>query len=128
MHTGYSMMSSELKWRHKTDICQTIIVSERELLPAANHQGFKLIVHSLLNSQLVDVQMDSVWNLITKTCYNQFERLGEFKEVLYKNNMKQGHTILHTHWCLSHSATSILGLAITLLLFHTKFFHIRMKQ
>ena len=57
-------------------------VSECELLPAANRQGFKPVVHSLFNNRLVDVQMDSVRNLITETCYNQLERSGEFKEVL----------------------------------------------
>ena len=82
-------------------------VSECELFPVANHQGFKLVVHSLFNNHLVDVQMESVRNLITETCYNQLERFGEFKEVLYKNNMKQEHTSLHTHWCLSNSVTSI---------------------
>ena len=87
-------------------------VSECELLLAANRQGFKPVVHSLFNNHLVDVQMDSVRNLITETCYNQLERSGEFKEVLQKNNMKREHTILHTRWCLSHSAIKYFKLMI----------------
>ena len=70
--------SNEKAWM-RTEI---IIVLECELLPAANCQGFKPVVHSLFNNHLVDVQMDSVRNLITETCYNQLERSGEFKEVL----------------------------------------------